>query len=123
MKVHDIPKSGKRGPIVAFQSRFGQCERQHTPPTRRRTAAQRRSAAAFGKASLGWKGLTDEQRGAWCAFAKTVRSHPRGGQSGPLTGQNLFTAINRNQALLGRPRFATRPNARHLTGTRLPPLP
>ena len=33
----------------------------------------------------------------------------RGGQSGPLTGQNLFTAINRNQALLDLPPFVYPP--------------
>ncbi len=97
--------SGKRGRIVAFQSRFGQCEREHTPATKSRTAAQCCASSDFGRASLGWNGLTEEQREAWCEFSKKVRSHPRGGQSGPLTGQNLFTAINRNQALLGLPPF------------------
>ena len=109
MKVFDIPKSGKRGKTVAFKSRFGQCERTHVPPTKRPTAAQRRSQSAFGGASLGWNDLTDQQRDAWCELAKTVRSHPRGGQSGPLAGQNLFTAINRNQALLGLPPFVSPP--------------
>jgi hypothetical protein len=109
MKVHDIPKSGKRGKIVAFRSRFGECEREHTPATKRRTAAQQQSASAFGSASLGWNDLTDEQLDAWRASGKKVRSHPRGGQSGPLTGQNLFTAINRNQALLDLPPFVYPP--------------
>lgn len=109
MKVFDIPKSGKRGRIVAFKNRFGQCERAHTPPTKRRTAAQRRAQSAFGRASVGWNVLTEEQRDAWCVFAKTVRSHPRGGQSGPLTGQMLFIAINRNQAVLGLPPFVYPP--------------
>lgn len=103
MKVHDIPSSGKRGKIVAFKSRFGQVQRAHTRPTKPPTASQRRVRAEFGNASLGWNTLTDEQLDAWCAAGKKVRSHPRGGQSGPLTGQNFFTAINRNQALLGLP--------------------
>ena len=109
MKVHDIPKSGKRGLAVAFKSRFGQCEREHTPATKRPTAKQQQSASAFGGASLGCNGLTDAQLDAWRAFGKKVRSHPRGGESGPLTGQNLFTAINRNQALLGLPPFVYPP--------------
>jgi hypothetical protein len=103
MKVYDIPKSGKRGRIVAFQSRYGQCERAHTPSAKPRTAAQLRSQAHFGAASAGWNYLTDEQRNAWRAYGRTVRSHPRGGQSGPLSGQTLYTAINRNQAALGLP--------------------
>jgi hypothetical protein len=109
MKTHDIRKSGKRGKTVAFRSRFGQCEREHTVSRKPRTIAQLQSQAHFGRASLGWNDLTDEQRNAWRDFGKTVRSHPRGGQSGPLTGQNLFTAINRNQALLGLPPFAYPP--------------
>jgi hypothetical protein len=109
MKTHDIRKSGKRGKIVAFRGRFGQCEREHTLPRRPRTNAQLQAQAHFGGASLGWNDLTEEQRDAWRDFGKKVRSHPRGGQSGPLTGQNLFTAINRNQALLGLPPFAYPP--------------
>ena len=109
MKLLDIPASGKRGKTVAFKSRFGQCEREHTRPTQDPTAAQRHSQSAFGTASLGWNYLTDEQRDAWRAYAKKVRSHPRGGQSGPLTGQMLFTAINRNQALLSLPPFLNPP--------------
>lgn len=71
--------------------------------TKPRTAAQLRSQSAFGGASLGWNELTDEQLDALCVSGKKVRSHPRGGQSGPLTGQNRFTAISRNHALLGLP--------------------
>jgi hypothetical protein len=109
VKVLDIPKSGKRGKIVAFKSRFGQIEREHTRPSKPPTAAQRQAQTDFGAASLGWNDLTDEQRDAWRAYGKKVRSHPRGGQSGPLTGQNLFTAINRNQSLLGLPPFVYPP--------------
>jgi hypothetical protein len=103
MKVHESPRSGKRGNVVAFRSRFGQCERAHNPLTKRPTAAQRRAQSDFADASLGWNTLTDEQREAWHAYGRKVRSHPRGGQSGPLTGQNLYILINRNQKLLGLP--------------------
>jgi hypothetical protein len=103
MKAYDIPKSGKRGSVVAFKSRFGQCEREHTPSQKPRTAAQRRSQSDFGAASARWNFLTEDQRKAWRAYGRKVRSHPQGGQSGPLTGQMLYTAINRNQAALGLP--------------------
>ncbi len=109
MKALDIPKSGKHGNTVAFKSRFGQCERAHVSPRKPRTDAQLRAQTEFGDASLGYNHLTDEQRHAWCAYGKKVRSHPRGGQSGPLTGQNLYTAINRNQRLLGLPLFSYPP--------------
>ena len=105
MKVRTNPQSGRRSNVVAFRSWYGQCERAHVEPRKRRTAAQRHSQAEFGDASLGWNDLTDEQRDAWREFAKNVLSHPRGGQCGPLSGQVLFTAINRNQRLLGLPPF------------------
>ena len=103
MKAFDIPKSGKRGSVVAFKSRFGQIEREHTPSRKPRTAAQLRSQSDFRAASAGWNYLTEDQRKAWRAYGRNVRSHPQGGQSGPLTGQMLYTAINRNQAALGLP--------------------
>ena len=118
MKTFDIPKSGKRGSVVAFKSRFGQCEREHTSSRMPRTAAQRRSQSDFGAASAGWNYLTEDQRKAWRAYGRKVRSHPQGGQCGRLTGQMLYTAINRNQAALGlppldyppeRPRFGPNP--------------
>ncbi len=112
MKVQDIPKSGKCGNVVAYQSHYGQVERENVPARKRRTAAQHRAAKDFGRASLGWNNLTDEQRAAWRARGKKTRSHPRGGKSGPLTGQTLSTAITRNQAFLGLAPFSTRPNAR-----------
>jgi hypothetical protein len=103
MKVLDIPSSGKRGTIVAFQSRYGQCERAFTPSTKARTDAQICSQLKFGKASAGWDYLNDDQRAAWRAYAKQVHSRPQGGQCGPLSGQVLYTAISRNQAALGLP--------------------
>jgi hypothetical protein len=103
MKAYDIPKSGKRGSVVAFKSRFGQCEREHTSSQKPRTAAQLTSQSDFGEASARWNYITEDQRKAWRAYGRKVRSHPQGGQSGPLTGQMLYTAINRNQAALGLP--------------------
>ena len=112
MKKLDVPSSGKRGTVVAFQSRYGQCERADTPSTKPRTDAQICSQTKFGTASARWNYLTDAQRAAWRAYATTVHSHPQGGQCGPLTGQILYTAINRNQAALGLPPYDFPPSAR-----------
>jgi hypothetical protein len=118
MKTFDIPKSGKLHKVVAFKSRFGQCERTHTKSAKPPTKAQCDSQAVFGKASSLLATFTDEQLDAWREAGKKVRSHPRGGQSGPLTAQNFLTAINSNQALIGlepllyppeRPVFAANP--------------
>jgi hypothetical protein len=105
MKTHDIPKSGKRDNVVAFKSRFCQVERQHSKSAKRPSAAQLRAREDLGGVSLGWSAITEEQRQAWDALAKKTRNRPRLGQSGPLTGQNLFTKINSNQALLRLPPF------------------
>ena len=61
MKTYDIPKSGRRGTVVAFKSRFGQCERADVPIKKPRTAAQLRAQGEFGGASFGWNDLTDAQ--------------------------------------------------------------
>jgi hypothetical protein len=54
MKTFDIPKSGKRGSVVGFKSRFGQCEREHTKSQMPRTDAQQDAQTDFGAASAGW---------------------------------------------------------------------
>jgi hypothetical protein len=46
--------------------------------------------------------LTQEQRWAWIAAAAKVQSHPRLGQSGPLTGKQYFVGINSARARIGR---------------------
>ena len=45
--------------------------------------------------------FTDVQREAWHAAAATYRSHPRQGQSGPLTGLHLFIRVNCKLARFG----------------------
>jgi hypothetical protein len=105
MKVYDIPKSGKCGTTVAFVSRYGRCVRAHAPATKPRTDAQICSQIKFGTASAGWNYLAEDQRTAWRAYAASVPSNPQGGQSGSLTGQVLYTAINRNQAALSLPPY------------------
>lgn len=126
MKTRTEPRSGKCGKIVAVLTRFGQTERPHTPPTNRATAPQCRARSDFGCASSLWSGLTEEQWAAWDAAGKQRRSRPRLGQSGTLTGQNLFTEINTNQALIGedlllyppeRPRFEPNPIVRLVINT------
>jgi len=110
MKVQDILKSGKRGNVVAYKGRYGQVERQHVPPRKRQSAAQVRAANDFGRASARWNRLTDEQRDAWRERGKKTRTHPRGGSCGSMTGQNLETAINRQQDFIGLDAFLYPPD-------------
>ena len=48
MKILDIAQSGKRGQVVAFQSRFGLCLRQWVIPKNTITPAREHMRAVFG---------------------------------------------------------------------------
>ena len=58
---------------------------------------------AFGSLAKAWgKVLTEAQQLAWNAAAAKLRSHPRLGQSGRLTGALHFQGINSARARIGR---------------------
>src|ERR1035441_2219823 len=101
MKILDIPQSGKRGLYVSQGGRYGQISRAFVVPANPRTASQLDVRRAFGSAAARWRTLTQDQRNAWRAAAKTKNTVPRLGQSGPLTGSQLFTKINCTLAALG----------------------
>jgi len=102
MKILDIPQNGKRGQIVAFKSRYGQCHRQLVVPKNRQTSAREHMRGAFGRLARAWSALlTQAQRDAWDAAAAKVQSAKRLGQSGPLTGQQHFQGINSARACIG----------------------
>ena len=101
MKILDIPQSGKRGLNVSQGGRYGQISRTFVVPANPRTASQLDARRAFGSAAARWRTLTQDQRNAWRAAAKTKNTVPRLGQSGPLTGSQLFTKINCTLAALG----------------------
>ena len=50
--------------------------------------------------------LTNAQQDAWSVAAGGFQSSPSLGQSGPLTGLQLFVRVNCKQGLLGQDRFA-----------------
>lgn len=94
MKVLTFPQSGKIGVEVAQGGRYGQIRRALVIPTNKNSAGQRAQRAIFGTQSARWNTLTEEQRLAWNAAATTQQSMPRLGQSGMLTGLQLFTKLN-----------------------------
>jgi hypothetical protein len=101
MKILDIPQSGKRGLYVSMGGRNGQVSRAWVVPANPRTESQMDVRRALGNVTARWRTLTEEQRSAWRAAAKTKNSVPRLGQSGPLTGSQLFAKINCSLATLG----------------------
>ena len=95
MKILSVPSSGKCGNIVAYPSRYGQCQRQLVVPTNRQTPARDYMHGVFGGFAQAWgRRLTQEQRDRWNFAGPQVLSHPRLGQRGPLTGQQHFEQVN-----------------------------
>jgi hypothetical protein len=104
MKILDIPRSGKCGQTVAFQSRYGLCLRQYVPQQGALTPAREHVCGVFGNNSRKWSTeLSREQHERWIMAGAQVMSHPRLAQKGPLTGQQLWQAISTVRAIVGLP--------------------
>jgi hypothetical protein len=81
-----------------------QVRRPYVKPKDPQTPARLRCRAAFAAAVKAWSDsgfMTEEDRKAWCEAAKKVRSRPRLAQSGKLTGQLYFVAVNSERLLKG----------------------
>src|ERR1035437_3134519 len=102
MKIMDIPRSGKEGLNVSMSGRYGQVRRALVIPTNPRTAAQLGVREIFTGVAKRWRALTQVQRDAWIAVAETQKSKSRLGQSGPLTGSQLFVKVNATLAQFGQ---------------------
>jgi hypothetical protein len=124
-KVRKNPASGKQGNTVSYKTPYGQAERERGVPANPRSNAQVRVRAALSRSSARWRTLTDQQRAAWITGGLQVKSEPRLGQSGPLTGCQFYNKINCTLALTGeaqtdtptaRPSFGANPvNALNIT--------
>jgi hypothetical protein len=102
-KVSKNPASGKQGTTVSYKTRYGQIERDKGAPANPRTNAQVRARTSLGRSSARWRTLTDQQRSVWTNGGSEVKSEPRMGQSGHLTGCQFFNKINCTLALTGEP--------------------
>jgi hypothetical protein len=94
-KMPEVLKSGRSGAWVYYVSNGKQCRRLYVVPKDPRTPSQLERRAAFGAASHAYSHspeLTEEERRAYRVAGKKVRSRPRLGQSGPLTGQLYYVA-------------------------------
>jgi len=109
MKILDIPQSGKRGLYVSQGGRYGQICRMLVIPSNPRTVRQTSVRAILSRITGAWRGLDESQRAAWIAAGSAVNSASRLGQSGPLTGHQLFNKINCNLAQFGQDQVDTPP--------------
>jgi len=102
MKILDIPQSGKRGLNVSQNSRNGLVSRALVIPTNPQTDAQMRVRSFLRSVASKWSStLTQAQRDAWTAEAVQHQSKGRMGQSGPLTGFQLYAKINCSLLIIG----------------------
>ena len=117
-KVSTEPRSGKRGTVVILDGPYGQVERPRVPVKNPRTPAQQTVRGNLARMAARWRTLKEEQRAAWIARARQTPSRPRLGQSGPLTGLQLYIKINCARAAIGLdpvdtppdpPKFASNP--------------
>jgi hypothetical protein len=102
MKILDIPQSGKRGLNVSVGSPFGQVSRTLAVPANPRTPSQMGVRAILSRVAASWRALQEVQRAAWMAAAKETKSNSRLGQSGALSGFQLFAKINCTLAQFGQ---------------------
>src|ERR1019366_5909587 len=126
MKLKDISRNGKEGSTVVFAGRYGLVSRRRVIPTNPRTERQSEVRRHLAEQARRFGDLTDAQREAWNAAAATYRSHPRQGQSGPLTGlgvqDKIITRVGFHQAAFSnglRYWSQNRPNCRFSSRQRM----
>jgi len=94
MKLIDVPQVGKLGLTVTWPGRNGLIRRTLVTPRNPRTAAQQAVRQNLASQAAAYDQLTDVQQQAWIAAASQMQSKATLGQSGPLTGLQLFTKVN-----------------------------
>jgi len=101
MKILDVPQTGKLGLTVTWPGRNGLIRRAFVIPANPRSIAQLTVRSRLQTTAASWRQLTDLQQNAWTALAAQHQSRSTLGQSGPLTGLQLFTKINCSLLTIG----------------------
>jgi hypothetical protein len=102
MIIKDIPQTGKLGQTVTWPGRTGLIRRNLVTPKNPRSDSQMVIRTNLAQQARHFDLLTEAQQDAWSTAAAGYQCAPRLGQSGPLTGLQLFTKINCTLALLGQ---------------------
>jgi hypothetical protein len=102
MKIQDIPQVGKLGLTVTWHGRNGQVRRILAIPKNPRTDRQLEVRDLLQQQARRFDALTDVQQDAWNVAAAGFHSTPSLGQSGLLTGLQLFVRVNCKLGLLGQ---------------------
>ena len=100
---------GKLGGHVFTKTKSGATMRTKVTPVNPQTAAQASARSRLGGNSQAWAGLSEEQRSGWNALAsETSKTNIFGDQYFP-SGKNLFTSVNNNLVMIGRPPITEAP--------------
>ena len=109
MKIIDVPQTGKLGLTVTYPSRSGLIRRSWVVPTNPQTSSQIVQRSNLSACARGYDALTEAQQDAWITAAAKIRSRPTLGQSGPLSGLQLFVKINAALMAVGNAMVSTPP--------------
>src|ERR1039457_6500996 len=108
-KISSPLQSGRVGPVVYVNSRYGQIVRQYVSPRNPQTPDQQKNRSHFGAVSSRRRALTPAQRIAWCIAAADSYTVSRTGHRVALNGYNYFVRVNGARAHLGLGQFALPP--------------
>ena len=109
MKIIDVPQTGKLGLTVTYPSRNGLIRRAWVVPANPQTGSQLAVRSRLAERATAYDALSEAQQDAWVAAAAQEQSRPTLGQSGPLTGLQLYVKINANLDLVSEPVVNTPP--------------
>ncbi len=98
---------GKLGGHVFTKTRSGAAMRTKVTPVNPQSSAQAAARSRLGGNSMAWGSLTEAQRESWNSLAsETGKTNVFGDQYFP-TGKNLFTSVNNNLLMIGKPSLQT----------------
>jgi hypothetical protein len=109
MKIIDVPQTGKLGLTVSCPSRYGLIRRSWVVPANPQSADQLLVRNRLATLASTWDSLTEVQQDGWIAAAAQMQTRSTLGQSGPMTGLQLFVKVNANLGLVGEPVVQTPP--------------
>ena len=105
MKISSIPKSGRKGPVVYLNTRYGKVARQYVCPRNPRTSEQQGHRNNVRSVSGRWRTLAPEQQAGWRIAAANKLFVTENGHQVRRNGYNFFVSLNTRRADLGLPQF------------------
>jgi hypothetical protein len=104
MKIIDVPQTGKLGLTVSYPSRTGLIRRQWVVPANPQSPEQLQVRSRLTQLASGFDALTQQQQDTWNLAAANHQTRATLGQSGPLTGLQLYVKLNSTLLEFGQAR-------------------